>query len=239
MGHGNGSGASDGSFSDLDLFDHPKLPHNNDVSLHTHAAPTFDDVIQTLLYVVILWVAGKLAMGLKMPALVRASPRVLHGRGGVRYAVRARSEERLCMRAFMSMCMCTYVRGWIFACVCLRVREQARILRHMPTRSADLSSNAECLSVMIQAPYVGEVLVGMVMGPGLLNLIPHPSAVMLWGEVGLMLLVVEAGLDVDLQVTGMVGGGGQVVELGVCSLVGVGEGRLVGRLEKVGWWVSR
>lgn len=41
---------------------------------------------------------------------------------------------------------------------------------------------------------VGELLVGMVMGPQLLALVPIPDAMMVFGEVGLILLVVEARL---------------------------------------------
>ena len=52
---------------------------------------------------------------------------------------------------------------------------------------------------------VGEIGVGVVLGPPLLNLVPVPEALMLFGEVGLMLLVLEAGLDVDLEMLKLIG----------------------------------
>ena len=52
---------------------------------------------------------------------------------------------------------------------------------------------------------VGEILVGVVLGPPLANLMPVPEALMLFGEVGLMLLVLEAGLDVDFDMLKLIG----------------------------------
>ena len=42
---------------------------------------------------------------------------------------------------------------------------------------------------------VGEIMVGVVLGPPLANLMPVPEALMLFGEVGLVLLVLEAVLN--------------------------------------------
>ena len=52
---------------------------------------------------------------------------------------------------------------------------------------------------------VGEIMVGVVLGPPLANLMPVPEALMLFGEVGLMLLVLEAGLDVDFDMLKLIG----------------------------------
>ena len=52
---------------------------------------------------------------------------------------------------------------------------------------------------------VGEILVGVVLGPPLADLMPVPEALMLFGEVGLMLLVLEAGLDVDFAMLKLIG----------------------------------
>ena len=43
----------------------------------------------------------------------------------------------------------------------------------------------------------GEVLVGSLLGPPLANLVPQPAAIALVGQLGLVLLVVEAGLEVN------------------------------------------
>ena len=52
---------------------------------------------------------------------------------------------------------------------------------------------------------VGEIMVGVVLGPPLANLMPVPEALMLFGEVGLVLLVLEAGLDVDFDMLKLIG----------------------------------
>jgi len=52
---------------------------------------------------------------------------------------------------------------------------------------------------------VGEIAVGITMGPHGADLVPAPEALMLYGEVGLMLLVLEAGLDVDLDMLKLIG----------------------------------
>ncbi len=52
---------------------------------------------------------------------------------------------------------------------------------------------------------IGEIIVGVIMGPQLLNLVPMAHALMLYGEVGLMLLVLEAGLDVDVEMLKLIG----------------------------------
>ena len=43
-------------------------------------------------------------------------------------------------------------------------------------------------------PLVGEILIGMLLGPPLADIVPFPNAVMLAGEVGLLLLITEAGI---------------------------------------------
>ena len=52
---------------------------------------------------------------------------------------------------------------------------------------------------------VGEIAVGISMGPHGAALVPAAEALMLYGEVGLMLLVLEAGLDVDLAMLKVIG----------------------------------
>ena len=68
------------------------------------------------------------------------------------------------------------------------------------------------LAVKVKIPsLVGEMVVGMVLGPELLNVVPFPLALTLVGEVGLLLLVLEAGLEVDLAMLKQIGGKGLVV----------------------------
>jgi Kef-type K+ transport system membrane component KefB len=76
---------------------------------------------------------------------------------------------------------------------------------------------------------VGELLVGVVMGPQLLGVVPSPESLMLYGEVGLILLVVEAGLDVDLQMLRTIGPRGvgvavtgTLLPVAIASAVGAG-----------------
>ena len=53
---------------------------------------------------------------------------------------------------------------------------------------------------------IGHVVFGMLLGPNGTDFAPKPDALMLAGEVGLMLLVLEAGLDVDFDMLKKVGG---------------------------------
>ncbi|KNC87360.1 hypothetical protein SARC_00501 [Sphaeroforma arctica JP610] len=54
-------------------------------------------------------------------------------------------------------------------------------------------------------PLVGEIVVGMIMGPNVLDVVPFPDAVTLLGEIGLCVLICEAGLEVDLDMLKLVG----------------------------------
>ena len=45
---------------------------------------------------------------------------------------------------------------------------------------------------------VGEIFVGILLGPPLADFVPNPTAWVLFGEIGLVLLVLEAGIDIDL-----------------------------------------
>jgi hypothetical protein len=78
-------------------------------------------------------------------------------------------------------------------------------------------------------PLVGELVVGVVMGPQLLAVVPSPESLMLYGEVGLILLVVEAGLDVDLQMLRTIGPRGvgvavtgTMLPVGIAAALGAG-----------------
>jgi Kef-type K+ transport system membrane component KefB len=70
------------------------------------------------------------------------------------------------------------------------------------------------LANLIKIPsLIGEMVVGMVLGPNLLNVVPFPEALTLVGEVGLLLLVLEAGLEVDLEMIKQIGRRGFIVAL--------------------------
>jgi Kef-type K+ transport system membrane component KefB len=58
---------------------------------------------------------------------------------------------------------------------------------------------------------VGEIIAGIVLGPEGCNLVPNTSMLTLLGDIGLMLLVVEAGLDVDMETMKIIGPRGVVV----------------------------
>ncbi|CAN0354651.1 unnamed protein product [Ectocarpus sp. 12 AP-2014] len=49
------------------------------------------------------------------------------------------------------------------------------------------------------SPIIGQIAGGLVVGPALLDLIPHAEAFKLLGKLGVMILVVESGLAVDIQ----------------------------------------
>eukprot|EP00958_Prasinococcus_capsulatus_P028839 scaffold7222_cov535-Prasinococcus_capsulatus_cf.AAC.1 len=48
---------------------------------------------------------------------------------------------------------------------------------------------------------VGEIIVGVLLGPGLADFVPFPYALRLYGELGLLFLVLEAGVEVDIEVS--------------------------------------
>lgn len=49
------------------------------------------------------------------------------------------------------------------------------------------------------SPIIGQILAGLVVGPALLDVIPFVDAFRLLGKIGVMILVVESGLIVDLS----------------------------------------
>jgi len=72
---------------------------------------------------------------------------------------------------------------------------------------------------------VGEIIVGLILGPELLDLAPKWEALALVGECGLILLVIEAGLEVDLKLLNVIGSRGITVAFcGSMIPVGIGFG---------------
>ena len=76
---------------------------------------------------------------------------------------------------------------------------------------------------------VGEILAGIAVGPHGMNIAPKPDALMMVGEFGLVLMVLEAGVEVDLASLSLVGARGvQVAFFG--SLVPLGIGATLAKL---------
>lgn len=49
------------------------------------------------------------------------------------------------------------------------------------------------------SPIIGQIAAGLVVGPALLDVIPFVEAFRLLGKLGVMILVIESGLSVDLH----------------------------------------
>lgn len=47
------------------------------------------------------------------------------------------------------------------------------------------------------SPIIGQIAAGLIVGPALLDLVPHVDAFRLLGKLGVLLLVIESGLAVD------------------------------------------
>lgn len=60
---------------------------------------------------------------------------------------------------------------------------------------------------------VGEIFAGLVLGPPLLDYAPYPEALVMFGEVGLILLVLEAGIDIDLVTLKLIGARGCLIAI--------------------------
>ena len=60
---------------------------------------------------------------------------------------------------------------------------------------------------------VGEIFCGILLGPNLLQFVPNPEAFVMLGEIGLILLVLEAGIDIDLTTLKLIGARGVVIAL--------------------------
>jgi len=60
---------------------------------------------------------------------------------------------------------------------------------------------------------VGEIFVGILLGPNLAAYVPHPISFVMLGEVGLILLVIEAGIDIDLTTLKLIGSRGMIIAI--------------------------
>lgn len=73
---------------------------------------------------------------------------------------------------------------------------------------------------------VGEIIVGIVLGPPLADFVPNPEAWVLLGEVGLVILVLEAGIDIDVSTLKLIGTRGFLIAF-VGSVLPIGIGILL------------
>lgn len=60
---------------------------------------------------------------------------------------------------------------------------------------------------------VGQIIAGIVCGPEVFDIVPLPQAFVLLGEIGLVLLVVEAGVDIDVMTLKLIGKRGVLIAI--------------------------
>lgn len=72
---------------------------------------------------------------------------------------------------------------------------------------------------------VGEIIAGILLGPPLADFVPNPAGFVLFGEVGLVLLVLEAGIDIDLTMLRLIGSRGFLIAIiGSLAPIAIGVG---------------
>jgi len=60
---------------------------------------------------------------------------------------------------------------------------------------------------------VGQIFAGIIFGPYVLDIVPYVEAFVLFGEIGLVLLVVEAGVDIDITTLKLIGVRGVIIAI--------------------------
>jgi len=73
---------------------------------------------------------------------------------------------------------------------------------------------------------VGEIFAGILLGPNLADFVPNPEAFVMLGEIGLILLVLEAGIDIDLTTLKLIGPRGIIIAI-VGSILPIGFGMAI------------
>jgi len=73
---------------------------------------------------------------------------------------------------------------------------------------------------------VGEIFAGILLGPNLAKFVPNPEAWVLLGEMGLILLVIEAGIDIDLATLKIIGARGILIAI-VGSILPIAIGVMI------------
>lgn len=70
---------------------------------------------------------------------------------------------------------------------------------------------------------VGEIVAGILIGPPLADFVPNPEAWVLLGEIGLILLVIEAGIGIDVSTLKLIGARGFLIAIiGTILPIGIG-----------------
>ncbi len=67
--------------------------------------------------------------------------------------------------------------------------------------------------ILFMPALVGQIFAGIVFGPELLDFVPLPEAFVLLGEIGLVLLVIEAGVDIDVTTLKLIGKRGVTIAI--------------------------
>lgn len=66
---------------------------------------------------------------------------------------------------------------------------------------------------LLMPSLVGEILVGVALGPMALDYVHNAEAFVMLGEIGLILLVIEAGIDIDLSTLKLIGARGVTIAI--------------------------
>ena len=80
---------------------------------------------------------------------------------------------------------------------------------------------------------VGEIVAGIILGPPLLDFVPNATAWVMLGEIGLVILVLEAGIDIDVSTLGLIGTRGFLIAM-IGSILPIGLGMLIAWVIGVG-----
>lgn len=67
--------------------------------------------------------------------------------------------------------------------------------------------------ILCMPALVGQIIAGIICGPEVLDIVPLPQAFVLLGEIGLVLLVVEAGVDIDVMTLKLIGKRGVLIAI--------------------------
>lgn len=67
--------------------------------------------------------------------------------------------------------------------------------------------------LLFMPPLVGQIFAGIICGPAILNFVPYVEAWVLLGEIGLVFLVIEAGVDIDVITLKLIGKRGVIIAI--------------------------
>ena len=67
--------------------------------------------------------------------------------------------------------------------------------------------------ILFMPALVGQIFAGIIFGPPFIDIVPKPEAFVLLGEIGLVLLVIEAGVDIDVMTLKLIGKRGVIIAI--------------------------